>query len=46
LSKVRIVVDTKHEIKEELKRLSKLEGLSLTSYLILKGLNKLVIDNE
>lgn len=39
--KERIVIDTKSENKKELKRLARKEGLTLSAYMVLKGLNKL-----
>lgn len=39
--KERIVIDTNSENKTELKRLAKKEGLTLSAYMVLKGLNKL-----
>jgi hypothetical protein len=39
--KERIVIDTKSENKKELKRLAGKEGLTLSAYMVLKGLNKL-----
>ena len=41
---VRIVMDVKPEVKEELLRLADEQGISLTSYLKLMGLKKLKVD--